>query len=209
LSGPYRPVSAAGLPDLLAERIDAAERPGPALRVAIDGPYCAAPVPLADALVTPLRARGRDTATIAAVTFWRDASLRLESGREDADSFSGWLDAAALRREVLEPLGPGGSGRYLPSLRDPRTNRATRARARTVAEGAIVIVAGELLLGRDLPFELTIHLAMSAAGRERRTDPDRQWTLPALRRYDEDVRPADTADIVVRLDDPRHPAIRG
>jgi hypothetical protein len=208
LSRRYRSVDAAGLPDLLAERLDAAPRPGSALRVAIDGPYCAAPVPLADALVAPLRARGRDTDTIAAVTFWRDASLRFEFGREDADSFTEWLDAAALRREVLDPLGPGGSGRYLPSLRDPRTNRATRASTRTAPDGAIVIVAGELLLGHGLPFDLTVHLAMSAAGRERRTDPDRQWTLPAFRRYDTEVRPADTADIVIRLDDPRHPAIR-
>jgi hypothetical protein len=209
LSGAYRPVSAAGLPDLLAQRLDAAQRSGPALRVAIDGPYCAAPVPLAEALVVPLRACGHDAATIAAATFWRDASLRLESGREDADSFANWLDAEALRREVLEPLGPGGSGRYLPSLRDPRTNRATKAPARTAANGAVVIVAGELLLGHELPFDLTIHLAMSAAGRQRRTDSDRQWTLPAFRRYDAEVRPADTADIVIRLDDPRHPALRG
>ncbi len=206
MSGRYRPVDAAGLPDLLAERLDSAPAPGPALRVAVDGPYCAAPAPLADALVAPLRARGRPTATIAAPTFWRDASLRLEFGREDVESFADWLDAAALRREVLDPLGPGGSGRYLPSLRDPRTNRATRASARPADEGAIVIVAGELLLGHDLPFDVTVHLAMSAAGRERRTDPDRQWTLPAFRRYDAEIRPADTADVVIRLDERHAPS---
>jgi hypothetical protein len=203
----YRPVEPARLPDLLAERLDRAERPGRALRVAVDGPHCADPLPLAESLVTPLRARGRPTCVIAADTFWRDASLRLEFGRADVESFAGWLDDEALRREVLDPLGPNGSGSYLPSLRDPQTNRATREAAHTADDGEIVIIGGELMLGRGLPFDVGIHLSMSPAGRERRTDADRQWTLPAFERYDAEVRPAETADVVVRVDDPRHPAV--
>ncbi len=159
--------------------------------------------------MTPLRARGRPVSVLAAETFWRDASLRLEFGREDVDAFTGWLDDNALRREVLDPLGPNGRGQYLPSLRDPNTNRVTRAPARGATEGEIVIVAGELLLGRGLPFDLSIHLSMTPAGRARRTAPERRWTLPAFTRYDAAVRPVQTADIVIRVDDPRHPAIRG
>jgi len=204
----YRPVDPAHLCDLLADRLVHAPLPGRALRVAVDGPGCASPHSLAESLLVPLRARGRVAVEIAAETFWRDASLRLEYGREDIESFASWLDAAALRREVLDPLGPDGSGRYLPSLRDPATNRATRAPGRRAEPGAIVIVSGELLLGRGLPFDVTIHLAMSPAGRARRTDADLQWTQPAFDRYDADVRPAETADVVIRLDDPRHPAIR-
>jgi hypothetical protein len=209
LTGAYRPVEPAALAELLAERLDSAEHRGPALRVAIDGPRCAAPLALAESLVTPLRARGRPTATVSADSFWRDASLRLEHGREDVESFPRWLDDEALRREVLDRVGPDGDGGYLPSLRDPVTNRVTREPTHVVAEGAIVIVGGELLLGRGLPFDRTVHLSMSPAGRARRTETDLRWTLPAFDRYDADVRPAETADIVIRLDDPRHPAIRG
>jgi hypothetical protein len=209
LTDTYRPVDPGRLPDLIAERLDHATVAGRALRVALDGPPSAAPNSLAVALVAPLRTRGRAAAAIAADLFWRDASLRLEYGREDVESFAGWLDDAALRREVLAPLGPGGSGQYLPSLRDRETNRATREPARPAEAGAIVIISGGLLLGRGLPFDLTIHLAMSPAGRARRTEADGQWTLPAFDRYDADVRPAETADIVIRVDDPRHPAIRG
>jgi hypothetical protein len=208
LTDTYRPIDPARLPDLLAERLDHAPRIGRALRVAVDGPQCAEPARLADALLGPLRTRGRAADVIAADSFWSDASLRLQFGREDVESFASWLDAAALRREVLDPLGRDGSGEYLPSLRDPVTNRATRAPARQAVAGAIVSVSGELLLGRGLPFDVTIHLAMSAAGRARRTERDQQWTLPAFDRYDTDVRPADVADIVIRMDDPRHPAIR-
>lgn len=208
MTGTYRPVDPADLPELLAERLHTAPRPGHALRVAIDGLRCARPTALGESVVPHLRTRGHDGISIAADSFWRDASLRLEYGHRDVDSFANWLDDDALRREVLDPVGPGGTGTYLPSLRDPQTNRATRAPARQAAEGAVVIVGGELLLGRGLPFDVTIHLAMSRAGRARRTDAEWQWTLPAFDRYDADVRPANTADIVIRMDDARHPAIR-
>jgi len=34
-----------------------------------------------------------------------------------------------------------------------------------------------------------------------------RWTLPAYERYAEEVMPEYLADVVVRLDDPRHPAL--
>ena len=111
---------------------------------------------------------------------------------------------------MLDPVGPEGNGSYLPSLRDPVTNRVTREPARDAAAGAIVIVGGELLLGSGLPFDLTVHLSMSSAGRARRTEAGLKWTLPAFDRYDADVRPAERADIVIRRRRPatsRHPRL--
>lgn len=204
----YRPIGpdrlAAEVADVLLER----PSPGVSLRVALDGPRSAEPSALAGALVAPLRAAGREVAHVRAETFWRDASLRLEHGRHDVQAFrDDWLDTGALEREVLAPLGPGGSGEFLPSLRDPATNRATRSRRRAAGPGTIVIVSGELLLGRGLPFDMSIHLAVGAAARARRISPEWAWTLPAYADYDRDVDPIGTADVVVRLDDPRHPAI--
>lgn len=203
----YAAISPDRLSDELAEWLAAVDRPGRALRVALDGPPAAGPDELAESLTEPLRTRGRPAIHVRAQTFWRDASLRLEYGRHDVESYADWLDAAALRREVLAPLGPGGSGKYVPSLRDPVTNRATREARRTAPYGSVLLVSGELLLGRDLPFDVTIHLAVGAAARTRRTAPDWVWTLPAFEAYDGDVDPVGTADVVVRLDDPRHPAI--
>jgi hypothetical protein len=203
----YAAISPDRLPDELAEFLVAVHVPGRALRVALDGPPAAGPGELAEALTEPLRTRGRPAIHVRTQTFWRDASLRLEHGRHDVESYHDWLDAAALRREVLAPLGPDGSGEYLPSLRDPVTNRATREPHRTAAYGAVLVVSGELLLGRGLPFDVTIHLAVGAAARARRSAPDRAWTLPAFDAYDRDVDAVGTADVVVRLDDARHPAI--
>lgn len=143
---------------------------------------------------------------LRARSFWRDASLRFEHGREDVDSYPSWLDADALRREVLLPAL---HGEFLPSLRDPATNRSTRAARARLGERGVLLVSGELLLGRGLPFDRTVHLAMSAAARARLTPESEAWTLPAFERYDAEVQPQDVADVVIRIDDPRHPAVAG
>jgi hypothetical protein len=199
----WTPTAPGDLPVAISEWLVAA--PG-VIRVAIDGPPCAGPDELAAALIEPLRTAGRPAVHVRADQFWRDASLRFELGREDADSYLTWLDADTLRREVLEPAS--SSGRYLPSLRDPETNRSTRESPRLLGAQAVVLVSGSFLFGRNLPFDRTVHLAMSAAARRRRTPTDQAWTLPAHEAYDAAVRPGETTDLVVKLDDPRHPALR-
>lgn len=192
------------LPVLLADRL--AAEPG-IVRVAIDGPPCTRPGELADSLAEPLRALGRAAVRLDSHHFWRDASLRLEYGRCDVESYPAWLDAGALRREVLEPIA--GGGEYLPSLRDPLTNRSTREPPRTALPGTVLLVSGELLLGLELPFDVLVHLAMSPAARARHTRADDAWTLPAFERYDARMAPSEVADIVIRMDDSRRPAVRG
>jgi len=177
------------------------------VRVAVDGPPAAAPDEFAASLLEELQTRGRPGALIRAATFWRDASLRLEYGHHDVESYLSWLDAAALRREALEPV-VADRPRYLPSLRDPDTNRSTRAAAVSAPDGLVLIVSGPLLLRHRLPFDRTIHLALTPAARARRTAEDDEWTLPAFDEYDAEVRPTETADVVIKLDDPRHPALR-
>ncbi len=205
-AGRFRPVSPTLLASRLAELCQDRHPGRHPLRVALDGPACAdldGPVRL---LTDELRAAGRPVALVDATSYYRDASLRLEYGRTDVESFyTGWLDAAALRREVLDPLAERGE--YLPSLRDPVTNRSTRAEPQSLAPGGVLLVRGELLLAAGLPFDLTVHAAVSRQARKRLTPQDRQWTLPAFDRYDLDVDPAGTADAVIRYDDPRHPAL--
>lgn len=202
--GHWSPISADALPGALAGWL--ADGPEPA-RVALDGPPCTRPGALAEALVEPLRLRGRPAVHVRADSFWRDASLRLEPGREDPDAYAGWLDADALRREVLVPLAE--QGRYLPSLRDPATNRSTRAAPQRVPSSTVLLVSGALLLGLGLPFDRVIHLAMSPAARARHTPAAEAWTLPAFDTYDAEVRPAELADVVVRLEHPQRPAVCG
>lgn len=202
-----RPITPELLLAELADRI-AAEGAGRRLRVAVDGAAAAAPDQLADALVDPLRVRGRPTLRVRSADFLRPASLRLEHGRTNPEAFyAGWLDENGLRREVLDPASPNGTGRILPSLWNARIDRASRAEYVPLPPGGVVLVSGPLLLGGGLPFDLTIHLVLSAAALARRTAADEQWTLPAFARYAREVVPASFADVVIRVDDPRRPAL--
>ncbi|GLY66183.1 uridine kinase [Amycolatopsis taiwanensis] len=201
----YRPITFERLAGELAERILAT--PGtPWVRVAVDGAVGTGS--LAGALTDPLRVGGRPVLRVAAPDFLRPASLRYERGRHDPDArYTDWLDEGALRREVLDPLSPGGNGMVLPALWDAERDRATRLERVALPPGGVLIADGELLLGRGLPFELTVHLSLSAGALRRRLPEQEHWALAAFDRYEREVHPAEVADVVVRADDPRHPAV--
>jgi hypothetical protein len=202
-----RPITPEFLVTELTDRLAGAAVPG-RLRVAVDGPPAAEPDALAAALVEPLRAAGRPVLHVRAADFLRPASIRLEHGRTNPDAYyEGWVDEAGLRREVLDPAGPDGSGRLLPSLWDAAADRASRAPYVDLPPGGVVLVSGALLLGGGLPFDVAVHLVLSPEALRRRTDPEQRWTLPAFARYADEVDPASFADVVVRADDPRHPAL--
>lgn len=176
--------------------------------MAIDGAPSARPGDLADALVAPLRAAGREVVRVRAGDFLRPASVRFERGRHDPDAFyAEWLDAAGLTREVLAPLGPGGSGRYLPSLWEAAADRATRAAYRRCGDDAVLVLDGTFLLAHGLDLDLTVHLAQRPATIERLTRAEERWTLPAHARYRAEVDPERAADVVARVDHPDRPAL--
>jgi hypothetical protein len=201
-----RAVSPSLLVEEVAERIAAVE--GSWVRVAVDGAPPAGTRELADALVGPLRLRGREVVRVSAGDFLRPASLRFEHGRTDPDVFyDEWLDSAALGREVLDPLGPGGSGRVLPALWDSSADRAVRADYVSLKPGGALLLDGALLLGRGMPFDLTVHLWLSPGALRRKVAAEDHWTLPAYARYEREADPAHVADLVVRVDHPDRPAI--
>lgn len=202
----YRPIS----PDLLVAELTEmiTERDRRWTRVAIDGAGDG-PRLLARSLVEPLRVRGRAALHVSARDFLRPASLRFERGRHDPDErYLSWLDTNALRREVLSPLEPDGSGAVLPALWDAERDRATRLPRTELAPGGVVLVDGEFLLGAGLPFDLAVHLWLSPGALRRQLPGEEAWALPAFARYEDEVNPVELADLVVRVDDPRHPAVR-
>ncbi|MBA4859993.1 uridine kinase [Streptomyces sp. PSKA54] len=179
-------------------------------RVAFDGAPAARPGDLAQQVADVLRARGRAVLVVGTEGFLRPASLRFEYGREDVDAYyGGWFDTGALWREVFGPLDPGGTGRVLPDLWDAAADRATRSPYVKLPPGGILLLHGPLLLGRWFPFDLTVHLRLSAGALRRRTPENEHWMLPAFERYESEVDPGAAADVLVRADDPRHPAWNG
>lgn len=202
-----RPLSPGAVARLVSERV--LDRPADVcVRVAVDGAPATRPEQLAGEVAQLLRTAGRPVAVVPAEGFLRPASLRFEHGRSDPDAYyEDWLDVSALAREVLDPLEPDGRGIFLPSLWDRDRDRATRVAPVTAAPGQVVLVPGTLLLGRWLGFDLTVHLALSPAALRRRTPAGERWMLPAHERYALEAAPEESADLVVRWDDARHPAL--
>jgi hypothetical protein len=200
------------LTEALADRVDGLRPDGAGAwpRVLIDGAPAARCGALAEGVAEALRVRGRAALVVGAEGFLRAASLRFEYGRHDADAYyDRWLDTGALWREVVGPLDPGGSGRVLPDLWDAARDRATRSPYTELPPGGVLLLWGTFLLGHWFPADLTVHVSLSPGALERRTPEGERWTLPAFARYEEEVDPAGSADVLVRLDDPRRPAWSG
>ena len=149
---------------------------------------------------------------VRASAFWRPAGERFTWGREDWQAFrDSWLDAAALRREVLE-----AGSTWLPALWDVERDRSARAVVQPVPDRAVLVVDGTFLLGTGLlgtgllgtglPAELTVHVALSTAALTRRGVP--AWQLPAFTSYDQQAVPSGRCDVLVRAEDPQRPAVR-
>ncbi len=180
-------------------------------RVAVDGAVAADTALVADAVADAVRDLGRPVAHISADGYLHQPSLRLEHGAADADTgYERWVDHLALRREVLDPLGPGGSLRWLPSLRDPRSGRATREPARAAVPGTVAVLSGPFLLRWELAdaVDVGVHLSTTSAAISRRLSGDeRVRVLGAWDRYLTETWPAQRADVVVAMERPTRPAL--
>ncbi|MGH3012932.1 MAG: hypothetical protein ACRDMY_14000 [Gaiellaceae bacterium] len=84
-----------------------------AVRVAVDGVGAAGKTTLADELRPLLERRGRPVLRATIDGFHRPCSERHRRGPTSPEGYyRDSFDYEALRRELLEPLGPGGSRLY-------------------------------------------------------------------------------------------------
>lgn len=209
---PPRPITPAALARLVADRALALLDEGVRCpRIGVDGAVAPDTEALADDVAALLREQGRAVLRVHAGDFLHPRSVRLELGHEDADSgYERWFDHLALRREVLEPLGPGGDLRWLPSLRDPLTDRGTRAPRRSAAPGSVLVLDGPFLLRWETAdaVDVGVLLQASPAALKRRLAPqDVVRTTGAWSRYLEETFPEQRADLVVRVEHPDRPAL--
>ena len=98
----------------------------------------------------------------------------------------------------------------LPVLWDAERDRSARASRVPAAPGTVVVVDGPYLLRWELAdaFDLVVHLDVSPAALARRCPAaDLARVAGSWARYLDETDPAERASYVVRLEDPRHPAL--
>jgi uridine kinase len=193
-------------------------------RVAVDGPPAAGKTTLADELAVVLRAQGREVIRASIESFLLPQAQRYRRGVYSAEGcYHDSFDYDALRRVLLDPLGPGGDLRFQTAVYDKPTDAAIPESLATAAVDAVLLFDGVFLLRPELidrwelrifvsaAFEETLDRARirdlalngSVAEVERRF---RERYRPSQQRYFDTDRPTDHADIVVYNDEPRQPA---
>jgi uridine kinase len=183
-------------------------------RVAIDGPPASGKTTLADELAVVLRDQGRTVIRATIDDFLHPRARRYERGEYSAEGcYFDAHDNDALKRVLLDPLGPGGDRRFQPDVLSPSVT--------TAPTDAVLIFDGVFLLRPELidrwelrifvstGFERTVERALV---RERqassRADVERRWReryIPAQQLYFASVRPTDHAEIIVHNDEPQRP----
>lgn len=207
----------------LAEQIHRIRRPHP-VRVAIDGPTAAGKTVIADELVTPLETLGHTVLRASIDGFHHPRAHRYRNGSDYKAYYHDSFNYAAIRRCILDPLGPGGTGEYIPAVFDFRTDSQVEPQPARAPSDAILLFDGVMLLREELcghwDYRIFVHVdTHTSAERSARRDAQRHGTdsaarsayldryMPGQQYYLRQARPHHRADVVVINDYPHMPAL--
>ena len=198
----------------LAQAI-AGVRLGHPTRVAIDGVDGSGKTTLADDLVEPVHRAGRAVIRASVDGFHNPRAVRYARGPDSPEGyFRDSFDYAALKRELLDPLGPAGNASFRTATFDYRVDRPVEPPRRVAPRDAVLLFDGvflsrpelqqswDLTVWLEVPFEVTVERAVA---RDTRDGGDTAVTrgkykgryVPGQELYLERCRPRDRADIVV------------
>ncbi len=116
------------------------------VRVGIDGVDGAGKTCFADELAELLKASGRSTIRASVDGFHNPKMTRYRRGRSSPEGFfHDSYDYDQLRAALLDPLSPGGTGRYRIAVFDHRADEPVQTPAQQASPGDILIVDGIFL----------------------------------------------------------------
>jgi uridine kinase len=194
------------------------------LRVAIDGPDAAGKTMFADELAELLRA-SRPVIRAGIDGFHNPRELRYRRGPDSPRGyFLDSFDLEAVRRLLLEPLGPGGTRRYRRRAFDYRVDEGVEAPEEEAPPGAILLFDGIFLLRPELrpdwDFAIFVRCdfgeivrraeardAEAMGGIEAVRERYRRRYLPTQELYFSRCAPQETADVVIDNTDLVRPEI--
>jgi uridine kinase len=192
--------------------------PDRVIRIAIDGVDGVGKTMLANALAPLVAGKGRPAIRASVDDFHNPRAVRYARGKYSPDGF--FLDSydyEAFRTLLLDPLEPGGSGRYVAKHFDHRTDQTVDAHAQQATASAALIVDGIFLHRPELHscWDLSIFLKVDfnisvprGAARDQTPDaPAYQRYVGGQKRYLGECAPEQQADIVIDYNDFREPVI--
>jgi len=212
--------------EYLADAVVAVQRAHP-VRVAVDGVDAAGKTTLADELSGMVAARGFPVVRASIDGFHRPRRERYRRGRESPEGYyRDSFDVEALRRELLDPLGPGGDRRYRTAVFDPAADEPRPAPVLSADPDAVLLFDGVFLQQPALEgcWDLVVFVECSAEiaiQRGVRRDAGRlgpapevearyrRRYLPGQSMYLAECRPRERAEILVINDDPAAPVLAG
>ncbi len=209
--------------NILAGEIAAIE-PGHTVRVALDGPTAAGKTVLADELVGPIERLGRPVIRASIDGFHHPKAHRYRRGTSPEAYYHDSFNYPAVRREVLEPLGPDGPGCYRSAVFDFRIDSPVHVDPATAPPNAVLLFDGVMLLRDELDdawdYRIVVHVdTHTTLTRSQRRDLDRFGTADAVRanildryapgqlQYVRNARPHLRANAVVINDHPDRPIL--
>lgn len=194
--------------------------------VAIDGPACSGKTMLADRVAEAV-GRRRPAVRASIDDFHHPRAHRYRRGELSAQGcYRDTFDHEALRTQLLDPWGPGGSGAYRTKVFDAATDAPVDQAVTTAASNAVLIFDGVCAQRRELTdcWDLVILLRVSDDELLRRAvardahlfgsadDVVRRYRtryLPAQRLYERRDRPFERAHVVVDNTYPSDPTVLG
>ena len=160
------------------------------VRVAIDGVDGAGKTYFADELADALKALGRSVIRASVDGFHNSRAIRYQKGRNSPEGFfHDSYDYAQLKAVLLDPLGPGGNGRYRVAVFDHRSDSPIQAQTQTAAPGEILLLDGiflhrpELRAYWDYSIFLDVRFAVSIPRGAHRDDSSPDPGAASNRRY--------------------------
>jgi uridine kinase len=196
------------------------------VRVAIDGRTASGKTTFADELAAEIIRKGRMVIRTSIDGFHMPKATRYARGRYSAEGY--YLDArdlAAIRRLLLDPLGPGGNRQYRTASFDLENDAAIEQEPLSAPSESILIVDGTFLQRPELisGWDVTVFLDTTEDVSERRgvdRDAERLGGLQAAHRlyaeryrpafdlYEQRCQPLSIADVIVNNNDIDRPHMR-
>lgn len=185
------------------------------VRVAVDGRTASGKTTFADELACAISGGGKSVIRASADGFHQPAAVRHRQGRLSPDGYyEDARDFNAIRKLLLEPLGPDGDRSYATQTFDVERDEPVEPEVHQAEEDAVLIVDGTFLQRPELrsAWDFVIFLDVSEDEAHRR-GVYRDYVVlgrqagaselysrrygPAFTRYELECNPADRADVVI------------